>query len=151
MRAVIQRVREASVTVNGAVVGQIADGLLVLAGFSATDDERSLRAMAGKIVNLRIFEDADGKMNLSVLETRGSLLAVSQFTLYADCRKGRRPSFIDAARPEDASRLFDQFLSILHESSLRVESGVFQAMMEVRLNNWGPVTITLDSADLART
>jgi D-tyrosyl-tRNA(Tyr) deacylase len=148
MRAVIQRVREASVTVDDAVVGSIGPGLLVLAGMASGDDEPSLQAMAGKIVNLRIFEDEEGRMNRSLLETGGSLLVVSQFTLFADCRKGRRPSFMGAAPPAEAASLFERFVGILRQSAPRVETGVFQAMMEVRLNNWGPVTILLDSADL---
>lgn len=148
MKAVLQRVREASVTVDDTTVGQIGNGLLVLAGFGANDNEDSLRAVANKLVNLRIFGDEAGKMNLSVLDTNGSLLVVSQFTLYADCRKGRRPNFMGAASPDEANRLFERFVVILRELCPRVETGVFQAMMEVRLNNWGPVTITLDSADL---
>ncbi|MCX7019176.1 MAG: D-aminoacyl-tRNA deacylase [Candidatus Sumerlaeota bacterium] len=149
MRTVLQRVREASVTVDGQVTGRIGAGLVVLAGFGADDNEALLRAMAARIVNLRIFEDDAGKMNLSLLDTGGALLVVSQFTLYADCRKGRRPSFIGAAPPGKAAALYDRFVGTLREMAPRVETGVFQAMMEVRLNNWGPVTIMLDSAGLA--
>ena len=149
MRAVIQRVREASVDVGGATVGSISDGLLVLAGFCDEDDDRNLRSMADKILNLRIFEDEAGKMNLSLLETNGSILVVSQFTLYADCRKGRRPSFIGAAKADRANELYEQFVKVLRQSPVRVETGVFQAMMEVRLNNWGPVTIVLDTKELS--
>lgn len=148
MRAVLQRVREASVTVDGSVTGQIGEGLLVLAGIGEEDNEQTLQKIAGKIVNLRIFEDDAGKMNLSLLETGGAILAVSQFTLYADCRKGRRPNFMNAAPPDKASQLFDRFVEILRSLGPRVETGVFQAMMEVRLNNWGPVTIILNSEDL---
>jgi D-aminoacyl-tRNA deacylase len=148
MKAVLQRVREASVTVDGRMVGRIDAGLLVLAGMASGDDDTTLRAMAAKIVNLRIFEDEAGKMNLSLLDTGGGLLVVSQFTLFADCRKGRRPSFMGAAPPADAAVLFERFVAILREACPRVETGVFQAMMEVRLNNWGPVTIQLDSRDL---
>ena len=133
MKAVLQRVREASVTVDGRVVGEIGAGLLVLAGMASGDDEASLRAMAAKIVNLRIFEDDAGKMNLSLLDTGGALLVVSQFTLFADCRKGRRPSFMGAAPPADAAALFERFVAILREMCPRVETGVFQAMMGVRL------------------
>lgn len=148
MKAVLQRVREASVAVDGRIVGRIDAGLLVLAGMASGDDDATLRAMAAKIVNLRIFEDEAGKMNLSLLDTGGGLLVVSQFTLFADCRKGRRPSFMGAAPPADAAVLFERFVAILREACTRVETGVFQAMMEVRLNNWGPVTIQLDSREL---
>ncbi len=148
MRVVIQRVNEASVTVDGQVVGAIGQGLLVLAGMAPDDDDKTLEIMAQKIVNLRIFEDDAGKMNRSLLDVGGELLVVSQFTLFADCRKGRRPSFVGAAPPHQASELFDRFVNILRGMCPRVETGVFQAMMEVRLCNWGPVTIILDSADL---
>lgn len=151
MKAVIQRVSEASVTVDGTVTGQIGKGLLVLAGFGEEDDHQTLQTMAGKIVNLRIFEDAEGKMNVSLLDSGGALLVVSQFTLYADCRKGRRPNFMGAAPPDRAAALFDEFCEMLRALGPRVETGVFQAMMDVRLNNCGPVTIVLDSASLART
>lgn len=148
MKVVIQRVRDASVTVDGAVTGAIGPGLLLLVGVAHGDNDAVLRAMASKIVNLRIFEDEAGRMNRSLLETGGALLAVSQFTLFADCRKGRRPSFMGAAPPAEAGRLFERFVEVLRGSGPRVETGVFQAMMEVRLNNWGPVTIVLDSAEL---
>lgn len=148
MRAVLQRVREASVTVDGTKVGQIGEGLLVLAGFSDRDDDGTLRFMAEKILNLRIFEDEAGKMNLSLIDSGGALLVVSQFTLYADCRKGRRPSFIGAAKAEHANQLYARFVEIARGMGVPVETGVFQAMMEVRLNNWGPVTINLDSEEL---
>lgn len=148
MKVILQRVREASVTVEGRVVGHIGKGLLLLAGIAADDTEPSLRKMAEKVVNLRIFEDEGGKMNVSLLEVGGALLAVSQFTLFADCRKGRRPNFLGAAPPEQARKLFDQFVEILRERVPIVQTGVFQAMMEVRLNNWGPVTIALCSEEL---
>jgi D-aminoacyl-tRNA deacylase len=148
MRAVLQRVREASVAVDGAIVGSIGSGMLVLAGFAANDDDRVLRTMLDKIINLRIFEDDDGKMNRSLLEIGGGLLVVSQFTLYADCRKGRRPSFIGAAKAEQANMLYERFVQLGRGMGVPVETGVFQAMMEVRLNNWGPVTITLDSEEV---
>lgn len=148
MKVVIQRVRDASVTVDGAVTGAIGPGLLLLVGVAHGDNDAVLRAMASKIVNLRIFEDEAGRMNRSLLETGGALLAVSQFTLFADCRKGRRPSFMGAAPPTEAGRLFERFVELLRGSGPRVETGVFQAMMEVRLNNWGPVTIVLDSTEL---
>ena len=148
MKAILQRVREASVTVDGAVVGQIGPGLLVLAGMAEGDDEAILQLMASKIVNLRIFQDEAGKMNRSLLDVGGALLVVSQFTLFADCRKGRRPNFMGAAPPDVARDLFDRFVGHLRALGPRVETGVFQAMMEVSLINWGPVTIVLDSAEL---
>ena len=148
MKVVIQRVTEASVTVDTETVGAIGPGLLLLVGIAPGDTDAVMQAVAAKITNLRIFEDAEGRMNLSLLETGGAILAVSQFTLFADCRKGRRPSFTSAAPPEQASRLFSRFVEILREQVARVETGVFQAMMEVRLNNWGPVTILLDSREL---
>ncbi len=148
MKAVVQRVKEASVTVDGNVVGAIGQGLLVLAGIAPDDSDAVLETMAQKIVNLRIFEDEAGKMNRSLLEVGGELLVVSQFTLFADCRKGRRPSFVGAAPPQQAAELFDRFVALLRSFGPRVETGVFQAMMEVRLCNWGPVTIVLDSQEL---
>lgn len=148
MKVVLQRVHEASVTVDGQVVGAIGKGLLVLAGIAPGDTEPVLRTMADKIVHLRIFEDDAGKMNRSLSETGGELLVVSQFTLFADCRKGRRPSFVGAAPPEFAARQFARFVEVLRALGPRVETGIFQAMMEVRLVNWGPVTIVLDSDEL---
>lgn len=136
--------------VDGTVVGSISEGLVLLVGIAAGDDEATLKAMAEKVVQLRIFEDDNGKMNRSLLETGGSVLAVSQFTLFADCRKGRRPNFMGAAPAADAAVFFQRFVDILRQQ-VPVQSGVFQAMMEVRLNNWGPVTITLDSRDLLPT
>lgn len=148
MRAVLQRVREASVTVDGRVTGSIGEGLLVLAGFGHGDSEATMAPVASKIVNLRIFEDDAGRMNLSLLDRVLPLLVVSQFTLYADCRKGRRPSFTDAAPPREAERLYTVFVDMLRSHGPRVETGEFGAMMEVRLLNWGPVTVILDSSDL---
>lgn len=145
MRAVVQRVRRARVTVNGRVSGEIGPGVVVLLGIGTGDDEEAARYLAGKVAELRIFEDEAGKMNRSLLETGGAVLAVSQFTLYGDCRKGRRPSFDRAARPEQARSLYDKFVQFLQERGLRVEQGVFQAMMEVELTNTGPVTLLLDS------
>lgn len=150
MKAVLQRVKEASVAVDGTIVGAIGEGLLVLAGMAPDDTDDILDLMAQKIVNLRIFEDEAGKMNRSLLETGGALLVVSQFTLFADCRKGRRPSFVGAAPPQRAAALFDRFVDKLRALGPRVETGVFQAMMEVHQCNWGPVTILLDSEDLLR-
>ncbi len=145
MRAVIQRVSRAQVKVNGQITGQIGRGLLVLLGVGSADDEQAARNLAEKIAHLRVFEDDEGKMNRSLLETRGAVLAVSQFTLYGDCRKGRRPSFDLAARPEQARSLYEKFVEFLQEQSVPVEQGVFQAMMEVELVNDGPVTLLLDT------
>lgn len=151
MRVVVQRVREARVEVEGEVVGRIggaadgAGGLLLLVGIGKQDTEATLEAMARKIVNLRIFGDEAGRMNRSLLETGGEVLAVSQFTLYADCRKGRRPSFVDAAEPERGRALFDRFVEALRGLGRKVETGRFGAMMDVHLVNEGPVTIWLDS------
>ena len=146
MRAVVQRVAEAAVRVEGAVVGQIGPGLLVLLGVGQGDAEADADYVAEKVLHLRIFPDGEGQMNLSVLDTRGDLLAVSQFTLYGDTRRGRRPGYSAAAPPEEASRLYRHFVGRLRESGLRVEEGVFRAMMDVSLVNRGPVTILLDSA-----
>ena len=145
MRAVIQRVKFASVKVDGELVSEIGSGLLIFLGVAHNDTEAELEYIANKVANLRIFEDADGKMNLSLLDTGGSALVVSQFTLYGDCRKGRRPSFIDAARPDVANDLYEKFISILNEMNIPTQGGTFQAMMDVELINDGPVTILLDS------
>ena len=145
MRAVIQRVSRASVTVDGRVAGEIGAGLLVLLGVSKTDNPESAAYLAEKIANLRIFSDEAGKLNLSVLETGGSALVVSQFTLYGDTRGGRRPSYIQAAPPEEANRLYQEFIRSMRALGVRVETGVFQAHMQVELVNDGPVTILIDS------
>ncbi len=145
MRAVVQRVSRASVSVGGRVVGSIDSGLLVLLGVRSADDREDAIYLADKILNLRIFEDADGKMNLSLLDSKGGLLVVSQFTLYGDVRRGRRPSFIDAAPPERANTLYEFFVAECRKQVARVETGQFQAMMDVELVNNGPVTIMLDS------
>ncbi len=145
MRAVIQRVKTASVRVNDELVSEIGPGLLIFLGVAHNDTESELEYIANKAANLRIFEDSDGKMNLSLLDTGGSALVVSQFTLYGDCRKGRRPSFINAARPEVANNLYEQFISLLKEMNISTQGGTFQAMMDVQLINDGPVTILLDS------
>lgn len=150
MRVVIQRVKHASVVVDGAIVGAIEKGLLVLAGISAEDTEEDLLYIANKIAHLRIFEDDEHKLNRSVLETGGGILVISQFTLYGDCRKGRRPSFIDAAPPDKAASLFERFVDMLREFNLTVETGVFQAMMDVTLCNYGPVTIVMDSKEMRK-
>lgn len=145
MRAVVQRVSRARVSVEGRVTGDISRGLLVLMGVARSDTEADVTYMARKIRDLRIFEDADGKMNRSVVDVGGSVLLVSQFTLYGDCRKGRRPSFDDAAAPERARALYEQLVETLRAGGLAVATGEFQAFMEVELTNDGPVTILLDS------
>ena len=145
MRAVIQRVTSASVTVAGELVSEIGEGLLIFLGIAHDDTTAELDYIANKVINLRIFEDSGGKMNRSLLDTGGAALVVSQFTLYGDCRKGRRPSFIDAARPEQAKALYEQFIDVLASRNIRTQGGTFQAMMDVQLVNDGPVTILLDS------
>lgn len=145
MRCVVQRVKEASVTVAGEVVGKIGPGYMVLIGVSVEDTEKDVRYMADKVPNLRIFEDAEDKMNLSLKDVGGEILAVSQFTLYGDARGGRRPSFITAARPEAANELYEQLVASWREQGIHVETGRFRTHMEVGLVNDGPVTLLLDS------
>jgi D-tyrosyl-tRNA(Tyr) deacylase len=145
MRVVIQRVKEAHVDVAGATVGSIRTGLVVLVGVTSTDGPKDAEYLAEKIVHLRIFQDAAGRMNRSIVEAGGALLVISQFTLYGDCRKGRRPSFDEAAPAEQAQTLYEYFVERLRFSNTRVETGVFQAEMEVHLVNDGPVTFVLDS------
>ncbi len=144
MRIVLQRVSRARVTVAGRVTGEIGRGLLLLAGFTDADTEDALAWMAEKVVGLRIFPDDEGKMNRSVAEAGGALLVVSQFTLYGDARKGRRPSFVDAARPEIAIPLYERFVELLRGTGLDVATGEFGAMMDVELVNDGPVTLILE-------
>lgn len=145
MRCVVQRVKEASVTVAGETVGKIGPGYMVLIGVSVEDTEKDVHYMADKVPNLRIFEDAEDKMNLSLKDVGGEILAVSQFTLYGDARGGRRPSFIAAARPEAANELYEQLVASWREQGIHVETGRFRTHMEVGLVNDGPVTILLDS------
>jgi D-tyrosyl-tRNA(Tyr) deacylase len=145
MRAVIQRVSEAWVRVEGRVTGRIGTGLLVLLGVGRDDTESDADYLAEKALHLRIFPDEAGQMNRSVLDAGGGLLVVSQFTLYGDARKGRRPGYSDAAGPEEANRLYERFVAGLRPSGLPVETGVFRALMDVGLVNQGPVTILLDS------
>ena len=145
MRCVVQRVSSASVTVNGTVSGRIEAGLMVLIGVSADDTETDLKYMAEKVPNLRIFDDDNGVMNRSLLDAGGSILAVSQFTLYGDARGGRRPSYIRAAKPDKADALYEQLIARWREKGVHVETGIFRTDMKVALVNDGPVTILLDS------
>lgn len=148
MRVVIQRCSHAEVRINNKVVGRIGKGFVLLVGITDTDTEKEVDILAKKVAQLRVFEDADGKMNLSLKDVNGAILSISQFTLYADCRKGNRPSFIQAARPEQASPLYDYFNQALRDSyGLTVETGQFGADMKVDFVNDGPVTILLDSDD----
>lgn len=148
MRAVVQRVSSASVRVDGETIGRIGRGLLVLLGVSQSDSEAVASRMLSKIVEMRIFDDQKGLMNLSLLDTGGEMLVVSQFTLYADCRRGRRPSFIGAAPPDVAERIYNSFVDAARKQLGRVSTGKFRAMMEVESVNDGPVTILLDSEEL---
>lgn len=148
MRALLQRVSQASVTVDGKIVGEIGQGLLVLLGVGHDDGEAQVKTLVNKIVNMRIFEDEEGKMNRSLLDIGGSALVVSQFTLYADIRKGRRPSFIDAAHPTVAEPLVERFKEAVAAYDIPVAGGVFGADMDVALINDGPITIWIDSASL---
>ncbi|MNZ98960.1 D-tyrosyl-tRNA(Tyr) deacylase [compost metagenome] len=145
MKVVVQRSKQAKVTIEGEIAGAIEFGLVLLVGITHEDTEADIRWMADKVANLRIFEDDAGKMNLSVTDIGGQLLSVSQFTLYGDCRKGRRPNFMAAARPEQAERLYDLFNEVLRSTGLTVETGRFGAMMDVELVNSGPVTLILES------
>lgn len=145
MRAVVQRVSRARVTVEGRVTGEIGAGLMILLGVGGEDTSAVASSMAEKVANLRIFEDAQGKMNLSLLDTKGAALVVSQFTLYGDARGQRRPSFISAAPTEKAKALYEEFVAAMQELGVSVGTGIFQAMMSVELVNEGPVTILLDS------
>ena len=145
MRILVQRVKNASVTIDGQLFSQIKQGYLLLVGFSNNDDENIVELMTQKLLNLRICDDSDGKMNLSIIDTKGEILSVSHFTLYADSSKGRRPSFIEACNPERAVQLYDYFNDNLRKSGLKVETGKFRAEMDVQLVNSGPITIMLDS------
>ncbi len=147
MRAVIQRVNQASVEVDQQIVGKIQKGVVILLAVTHEDNEEDAVYLSQKISNLRIFEDRDGKMNLSLKEIKGEALAISQFTLYANTRKGRRPSFIEAALPDKANSLYEYFIKCLKEQDIYVSQGVFGAMMSVQIVNYGPVTIILNSED----
>jgi D-tyrosyl-tRNA(Tyr) deacylase len=148
MRAVVQRVTSSSVEVENSIVGEIGPGVLVLLGVARDDDVGDADYLAEKIINLRIFTDDEGKMNRSLLEVAGAMLAVSQFTLFGDARKGRRPSYIEAAEPEKANALYQYFVERVRTRRVKVETGIFQATMKVSLVNDGPVTILLDSKKL---
>jgi D-aminoacyl-tRNA deacylase len=145
LRAIVQRVTSSKVTVDGQVTGEIGNGLNVLLGVGQEDTDKDIQYLAEKIVNLRIFEDENGKMNHSLVDTGGALLVVSQFTLYGDCRKGKRPSYDKAARPELAEDIYNRFVDYCRNLNIRVETGKFQAMMQVDIQNDGPVTLLLDS------
>lgn len=146
MRSIVQRVKESKVEVKGKTVGEIGPGLLIFLGVAETDSEKDCDYLANKIANLRIFADKNDLMNLSLMDTGGAALVVSQFTLWGDCRKGRRPSFVRAARPEKAKVLYEYFIGLLREKGVHVATGQFQEMMDVCLTNDGPVTLMLDSS-----
>lgn len=150
MRIVIQRVKDSSVTIDGKVNGQIGKGYMTLVGFHPTDTTAIVDKMVDKMIGLRIFEDENGKMNKSLADVNGEILSISQFTLYADCRKGRRPGFTEAARPDTAIPLYDYYNDKIREYGVHVETGIFGADMKVSLLNDGPVTIILDSKDICK-
>ncbi|SFA48254.1 D-tyrosyl-tRNA(Tyr) deacylase [Anoxybacillus pushchinoensis] len=145
MRVVVQRAKDAKVTVGGEVVGAIDFGLVLLVGITHDDTVEDAAFVADKIAHLRIFEDEHGKMNVSLLDVGGSILSISQFTLYGDCRKGRRPNFMDAAKPEHAKQIYEALNEQLRQKGIRVETGIFGAMMDVQLTNVGPVTLIVES------
>lgn len=150
MKIVLQRVTHSSVEIEGKINGQIKKGLMVLVGFASDDTTAIIDKMIDKLINLRIFEDEQGKMNRSLMDVNGSILSISQFTLYAECKRGRRPGFTDAARPEIAIPLYNYFNQELKEKGIHVETGIFGADMKVSLLNDGPVTIILDSQDICK-
>ncbi|MFS0659703.1 D-aminoacyl-tRNA deacylase [Niallia alba] len=145
MRVVLQRSKEAKVEVDGKAVGSIEKGFVLLVGITHSDELEDAKYLAEKIAHLRVFEDENGKMNQSILDSGGAILSISQFTLYGDTRKGRRPNFMNAAKPDQAKELYDQFNILLRDQGLTVETGIFGAMMDVHLINDGPVTLILDS------
>ena len=148
MKIVLQRVKEASVTIDGEVHGAIGKGYMILVGFNEEDNHEIIDRLVEKVIHLRVFEDENQKMNRSLLDVEGSILSISQFTLYADCRKGRRPSFINAAKPDVSSPLYDYFNESLRNQRIHVETGIFGADMKVSLLNDGPFTILLDSVEI---
>ncbi len=150
MKIIVQRVKNSSVEIDGKINGQIEKGFMVLVGFCKSDTSQVIEKLVEKLIHLRIFEDEQGKMNLSLKDVNGSILSISQFTLYADCKKGRRPSFIDAASPEIAIPLYDYFNECIRKQGITVETGIFGADMKVSLINDGPVTIILDSEELCK-
>lgn len=150
MKIVLQRVQHSSVEINQRINGQIKQGLMVLVGFSANDNKEIVDKMIDKLIHLRIFEDEQGKMNRSLIDIQGSILSISQFTLYANCKKGRRPSFINAAKPDLAIPLYDYFNQQIEEKNIHIETGIFGADMKVSLLNDGPVTIILDSDEIIK-
>ncbi|WP_188453542.1 D-aminoacyl-tRNA deacylase [Virgibacillus oceani] len=147
MKAVIQRAKNASVSVNEKVIGEIIDGLVVLLGVTHEDTDDDIKYLVNKIVNLRIFEDENEKMNLSLKDVNGSVLSISQFTLYGDTKKGRRPNFLQAAKPDIANSMYQRFNNLVSEQNIKVETGEFGAMMDVQFTNVGPVTLIIDSKD----
>ena len=148
MRLVIQRVSKASVEIEGKVNGKIDEGFMVLVGITNDDNKEVVEKMADKLINLRIFEDENEKLNLSLMDVKGKILSISQFTLYANCKKGRRPSFLDAAKPDLSTPLYEYFNEYLEKKGVHVETGIFGAMMNVSLINEGPTTIILDSKEI---
>lgn len=150
MRLVVQRVLNSQVEIEGKIKGKINHGFMILVGISHDDTKEIVEKMVDKVIHLRIFEDENEKMNLSLLDVKGSILSISQFTLYADCRKGRRPSFLEAAKPDTSKPLYDYFNQVLCEKGIHVETGIFGAMMNVSLTNAGPTTIILDSQDIIK-
>lgn len=150
MKIVLQRVKHSSVEIEGSIHGQIKNGFMALVGFSNGDTKEIIDKMIDKMINLRVFEDENQKMNLSLLDTQGSILSISQFTLYADCRKGRRPGFTDAAKPDIAIPLYEYFNDAIRQKGIHVETGIFGADMKVSLLNDGPVTIILDSQEICK-
>lgn len=150
MKIVLQRVKHSSVKIDGQIHGQIENGFMVLVGFKDGDNVDIIDKMIDKMIHLRVFEDEQGKMNLSLLDTKGSILSISQFTLYADCRKGRRPGFTDAAKPDQAIPLYDYFNKKIKDLGIHIETGIFGADMKVSLLNDGPVTIILDSQEICK-
>jgi D-aminoacyl-tRNA deacylase len=145
MKVVVQRAKNAKVSVDGEIVGKISYGVMVLVGVTHEDGEEDAKYLAEKVANLRIFEDDEGKMNLSLLDIQGEVLSVSQFTLYGDCRKGRRPNFMEAAKPEHAEKIYQMFNEEIRKKGLVVETGKFGAMMDVEFTNDGPVTLIIES------